>query len=87
MIELDPANANAAEFYDQHYAGSDPIFLKPGMKLTLGSAAQPRHCRFCGMDEPSVTFKDEAPPSCVPPTQPAPPPWSAPAPRPGAGGP
>ena len=34
--------------------------LEPGMKLMLGSGERPRHCRFCGKDEPTVTFKDEA---------------------------
>lgn len=60
MMDLDPATAAAADFYDRHYAGAEPILLQPGIKLTLGSAARPRHCRFCEKEEPEVTFKDEA---------------------------
>ena len=49
------------DFYDKHYACAERIFIKPGMKkLMLGGADRPRHCRFCGKDEPAVTFKDEA---------------------------
>ena len=58
--DLPAATVAAAEFYDKHYAGAEPIYLKPGKKRTLGSAAHPRHCRFCGKDEPEVTFKHEA---------------------------
>jgi len=57
---LDPATVAAAAFYDKHYAAAEPIFLQPGIKLMLGSADRPKHCRFCGKDEPEVTFKDEA---------------------------
>lgn len=60
MTDLDPATLEACDFYDNHYAGADPIFLEPGVKLMLGSTAHPRHCRFCGLDEPDITFKDEA---------------------------
>ncbi|MDK4713275.1 HNH endonuclease [Rhizobium sp. CNPSo 4039] len=57
---LDPQTLAAADFYDTHYAGAEPIFLTPGVRLFLGSAESPRHCRFCGKHEPEVTFKDEA---------------------------
>ncbi len=60
MTDLPAATIAAADFYDKHYAGAEPIFLQPGMKLMLGSPERPRHCRFCGKDEPDVTFKDEA---------------------------
>ena len=60
MTNLPAATVAAVDFYDKHYAGAKPIFLEPGMKLMLGSAERPRHCRFCGKDEPAVTFKDEA---------------------------
>lgn len=60
MDELDSATAAAADFYDQHYAGAEPVFLEPGRKLMLGSPARPRSCRFCGLSEPQVTFRDEA---------------------------
>lgn len=61
MTDLDPATAAAADFYDKHYAASEPIMLSPGMpKLTLGNPQQPRRCRFCGKSEPEVTFKDDA---------------------------
>jgi len=60
MTDFDQATLIAANFYDKHYAGADPIFLTPGTKLTLGSAARPRGCRFCGLSEPQVTFQDEA---------------------------
>lgn len=60
MTDLDPAILEAAAFYGQHYAGADPIFLEPGVKLTLGDPAHPRSCRFCRRSEPDVTFKDEA---------------------------
>lgn len=43
---FDPQTIAAADFYDKHYAGADPIFLEPGNKLFLGSAERPRHCRF-----------------------------------------
>lgn len=51
MTNLNPATATAVDFYNRHHAGTDPIFLEPGMKLALGSAERPRHCRFCGKDE------------------------------------
>ena len=60
MTDLPATIVAAAEFYDKHYAGAEPIFIRPGIKLMLGSAERPRHCRFCGKDEPEVTFKDEA---------------------------
>ena len=60
MTDLPAATVAAAEFYDKHYAGAEPIFLEPGKKRILGSAERPQHCRFCGKDEPEVTFKDEA---------------------------
>ena len=60
MIDLDPATIEACDFYDKHYAGAEPIFLEPGVKLMLGNPAHPRHCRFCSRDEPEVTFRDEA---------------------------
>lgn len=60
MNELPATTVATADFYDKHYAGADPIFLRPGMKFMLGSPERPRHCRFCGKDEPTVTFKDEA---------------------------
>ena len=60
MTDLDPTVLQAAVFYDQHYAGADPIFLEPGSKLMLGDPAHPRYCRFCRRQEPEVTFKDEA---------------------------
>ena len=60
MTDLPAATIAAADFYDLHYAGAEPIFLEPGMKLMLGGGQRPRHCRFCGNDEPTVTFKDEA---------------------------
>ena len=60
MTDLPATTVAAAAFYDKHYAGANPIFLEPGMKLMLGSAERPRHCRFCGKDGPAVTFKDEA---------------------------
>jgi len=57
---FDPQAIADAYFYNKHYAYAEPIFLTPGNKLFLGSAERPRHCRFCGKDEPEVTFKDEA---------------------------
>lgn len=60
MTAFDANTAAAADFYDKHYAGADPIFLTPGVKLFLGSADHPRHCRFCNKSAPEVTFKDEA---------------------------
>ncbi len=60
MTDLDAATLEACDFYDAHYAGAEPIFLVPGMKLMLGDDRRPRHCRFCRNDEPKVTFKDEA---------------------------
>lgn len=60
MTDLPAATVAAADFYEKHYAAADPIFLQPGMKLMLGSSERPRHCRFCGREEPEVTFRDEA---------------------------
>lgn len=61
MTDLPATTVAAADFYDKHYAGAEPIFIEPGMKkLVLGSAEHPRHCRFCGRDESAVTFRDEA---------------------------
>lgn len=50
----------ATAFYDAHYAVADPIFLEPGVKLMLGDMTHPRTCRFCTLQEPVVTFKDQA---------------------------
>ena len=60
MTDLPAATLAAADFYDTHYAGAEPVFLEPGMKLMLGSSERPRHCRFCDKSEPAVTFRDEA---------------------------
>ena len=60
MTELPPGVEEAAAFYDAHYAGAEPVFLQPGDKLVLGDPAHPRHCRFCRLNEPEVTFRDEA---------------------------
>lgn len=60
MTSLDPAIQAAADFYDKHYAGAEPLFLERGDKLFLGNPARPRRCRFCNRSEPEVTFKDEA---------------------------
>jgi hypothetical protein len=59
MRELDPEIAKAAAFYDQHYAGIEPLFLRPGAKIVLGDK-QNRLCRFCGRGEPDASFKLEA---------------------------
>ena len=59
MTDIDPAISKAAAFYDQHYAMSTPLFLKPGGKIFLGNKDE-RVCRFCGLDEQKVTFKEEA---------------------------
>lgn len=60
MSTLDPATAAAADFYDAHYAASQPIVLQPGNKHFLGKPDRPFSCRFCGKAEPEVSFKDEA---------------------------
>lgn len=60
MTSLPSAALAALEFYDNHYCYAEPILLKPDQKLTLGCARYPRHCRFCGKDEPAVTFKGKA---------------------------
>lgn len=60
MTDLPATVVEAADFYDAHYAGAEPVFLEPGVKLILGESDHPRHCRFCDRDEPAVTFKDEA---------------------------
>ncbi|MFL9827873.1 HNH endonuclease [Rhodoplanes sp. SY1] len=60
MTTLPAASVAAAEFYARNYDFAEPIFLEPGKKLFLGSDERPRHCRFCGKNEPEVTFKDEA---------------------------
>lgn len=60
MREVDPEIAKAAAFYDEHYAGIEPLFLRPGMKKIVLGDKQNRVCRFCGLGEPDVTFEDEA---------------------------
>lgn len=60
VTDLPSATIAAADFYDERYAGAEPIFLEPGMKLMPGSSGRPHHCRFCGKDEPAVTFEDQA---------------------------
>ena len=59
MHELDPKIEKAAEFYDQHYAGIEPLFIRPGTKIVLGDKNN-RVCRFCGKGENEVSFKLEA---------------------------
>ena len=60
MTDPPAAVTEAVDFYDAHYAGAEPVFLEPGVKLVLGASDHPRHCRFCDRDEPIVTFHDEA---------------------------
>lgn len=60
MTDLSAGTVAAAEFYDRNYACVEPIFFRSGMKLILGSAERPRHCRFCGKGEPAATFKHDA---------------------------
>ncbi len=59
MTNIDPALIEAAAFYDKHYAPAQPLFLRPGDKIFLGNKNE-RLCRFCGLGEQDVTFKDEA---------------------------
>lgn len=60
MIELDPEIAEAADFYDQHYAViTEPLFLRPGERMILGDKEN-KVCRFCGGSEPTVSFRLEA---------------------------
>ena len=59
VINIDSAIVDAAAFYDHHYAGTEPLFLRPGEMIVLGDK-QNRTCRFCGRSEPEVTFKQEA---------------------------
>lgn len=59
--DLPATTVAAADFYDKHYVELDkPVFLEPGKKQMLGSTERYRQCRFCGKNEPAVTFKDEA---------------------------
>ena len=60
MTDLPTANVAAVDFYRKHYDSAAPIILKPGVKRRLGSTERPRHYRFCGNEEPAVTFNDEA---------------------------
>jgi len=59
MTDIDPAIIEAAAFYDKHYAMAELLFLRPGDKIVLGNKDE-RICRFCGLGELAVTFKDEA---------------------------
>lgn len=59
MTELSPEIAAAADIYDRHYAGMEPLFLRPGEKIELGDARD-RVCRFCGQCEPETTFRLKA---------------------------
>ncbi|MBF0427074.1 MAG: HNH endonuclease [Magnetococcales bacterium] len=60
MIDFPAAVVEAADFYDKHYTGVWNVLLEPYMRLMLGNAERPRHCRFCGKNEPAVTFRSKA---------------------------
>ena len=59
MIEPNPEIAEAADFYDQHYAPGIKQFLQPGRRIILGDKEN-QVCRFCGGSEPAVSFRLEA---------------------------
>src|SRR5271168_378059 len=49
----------ACRFYDEHYLSIGQWLLEPGRKIVL-SASQAGKCRFCGLNEPKVTFRKVA---------------------------
>ena len=58
-MELNPDKEKAADFYDQNYAGIEPLFLEPEKRIFLGDK-QNRSCRFCGRKSPDVSFRKKA---------------------------
>ena len=49
----------ALRFYDDNYDMVANYFVAPGAKTFL-DAARSGHCRFCGREEPNVTFRNDA---------------------------
>ena len=58
-VGLDARGKKAAQFYEERYVGTHPLFLRPRQRLVLG-AADRRVCRFCGRDSASAPFRHEA---------------------------
>ena len=52
-----PKVGEACRFYDEHYLSIGQWLLEPGKKIILRSS-QAGTCRFCGLSEPKVTFKE-----------------------------
>jgi hypothetical protein len=49
----------ACRFYDEHYSCIGQWLLEPGKEIVLRSS-QAGTCRFCGLSEPKVKFRDVA---------------------------
>lgn len=58
-VVLDAGVEKAAQFYEERYVGTNPLFLRPGKRLTL-AAPDPIVCRFCGRDSASTRFRHDA---------------------------
>ena len=58
-MKLNPDQEKAADFYDQNYAGIDPLYVEPGRRMFLGDS-QNRLCRFCNKKNPDVSFRKRA---------------------------
>jgi hypothetical protein len=61
-----PKVREACCFYDEHYSSIGQWLLEPGKKIVLRSS-QAGTCRFCGLSEPKVKFRDvaHAIPECI----------------------
>ncbi len=58
-VFLDERGEKAAQFYEERYVGTHPLFLRPGKRLVL-AAPDPRVCRFCRRGTASTPFRNDA---------------------------
>ena len=58
-MKINPDQEKAVDFYDQNYAGIDPLYVEPGRRMFLGDS-QNRSCRFCNKKSPDVSFRKKA---------------------------
>ena len=58
-VGLNATGEKAAQFYEERYIGTHPLFLRPGQRLVL-AAPDPRICRFCRRDSATTPFRHDA---------------------------
>ena len=56
---LDARAEQAAQYYEEIYIGTHPLFLHPGTRLVLATPEQ-QVCRFCGRDSANTQFRHTA---------------------------